>query len=142
MRVEGLRSDVRAIFMKPSLAELAAAVGGGSGLVDVPPNLIPPGCEGITPEMMPLARVSAEGSERIVGSVRDGAANIQDIYPLTPLQEGILFHHLMNEGDVYLTPVLFSFDNRGRLDRFLQAMQAVIDRHDILRTSVAWKGLP
>jgi len=139
MRREGLRADVGTIFMKPTLAELAAAVGGESGLVDVPPNLIPPGCEAITPEMLPLAQLSADGIERIISSVRDGAANIQDIYPLAPLQEGILFHHLMmNEGDLYLTSVLFSFDTRSRLDRFLQAMHSVIDRHDILRTSVVW----
>ncbi|HEX8276433.1 MAG TPA: amino acid adenylation domain-containing protein, partial [Longimicrobiaceae bacterium] len=33
------------------------------------------------------------------------------------------------------------FDTRARLDRYLTALHAVIGRHDILRTSVAWEGL-
>ncbi|MEI8632509.1 hypothetical protein P4S72_11995 [Vibrio sp. PP-XX7] len=42
-------------------------------------------------------------------------ANIQDIYPLAPLQEGILFHHLLEQqGDPYITRFIQSFTCRIR----------------------------
>ncbi|MBF6651218.1 non-ribosomal peptide synthetase, partial [Methylobacter sp. BlB1] len=90
-----------------------------------------------------LLNLAPEYVDQITATVPGGAANVQDIYPLAPLQEGILFHHLMeSEGDAYLLPSLMAFDTRERLDGFLAALQAVIARHDILRTSIAWEGLP
>jgi arthrofactin-type cyclic lipopeptide synthetase C len=127
---------------KPDLVELIRT-GRYVGPADVPPNRIPAGCTCITPDMLPLVALTADQIDAAVRHVPGGAANVQDIYPLAPLQEGILFHHrTARAGDAYLTPALFGFDTRERLDRFVAALQAGIDRHDILRTAIAWEDLP
>ncbi|WP_032620249.1 condensation domain-containing protein, partial [Pseudomonas syringae] len=139
MRRLGLSVDVRVLFGQPTLAALAAAVGGGTEIV-VPANLISEHCEHIT--LLPLADLTQAQIDQVVASVPGGVANVQDIYPLAPLQEGILYHHIAAEqGDPYVLQVQFAFDDRAFLDAFVEALQAVIVRHDILRTGVVWKGL-
>ncbi|WP_164557810.1 amino acid adenylation domain-containing protein [Massilia atriviolacea] len=145
MRRQHLAADIRTLFAQPTLAALARAVdaaGHAGAAAAVPANAIPDGCAAITPAMLPLVRLDAGQIERIARMVPGGMANIQDIYPLAPLQEGILFHHLLQtEGDPYLSSATMAFDSRARMDGFVAALGQVIERHDVLRTAVLWEGL-
>ena len=134
--------NVRAIFAAPVLAELALAAERIEPLIPIPENLIPADCNRIVPRMLPLIKLTQEEIDRLVSSAPGGAANVQNIYPLAPLQEGIFFHYLkQQDGDPYLLVGQLSFDSRGRLDRYIDALEAVIHRHDILRTAIRWEGL-
>ncbi|HYH80100.1 MAG TPA: amino acid adenylation domain-containing protein [Longimicrobium sp.] len=143
MRKKGLKIGIQTLFTKPKLAELAAEAGGAApDRAATPPNRIPAGCTAITPAMLPLVELDQTEIDAIVAGVEGGAANVQDIYPLAPLQEGILFHHLTaRDGDPYLLMFVSDFDTRERVDAYLAALRAVIARHDILRTSIAWEEL-
>lgn len=67
--------------------------------------------------------------------------NIEDIYPLTPMQEGLLFHTLLYPGSgMYLMQDRYLLE--GTLDHaaFRRAWQQVVDRHCVLRTSFVWEN--
>ncbi|NMZ50952.1 amino acid adenylation domain-containing protein [Pseudomonas poae] len=141
LRRLGLSADVNVLFSQPTLAALAATLG-GSREVAVPANGIAADCRAITPDMLTLVTLNQAAIDRVVAAIPGGAANVQDIYPLAPLQAGILYHHrAVQEGDVYVLQAQFAFDNVVRLQAFAEALQAVIQRHDILRSSFHWDGL-
>ena len=130
---------------KQALLSWAAAKGDAVAREQQPhePRTTPRITPRITPLMLPLVRLEQAQIDRIVAATPGGAGNVQDIYPLAPLQEGILFHHLLQQqGDAYLTRLLMAFDSRELLDGFVAAMDETIARHDVLRTAVQWDGLP
>ncbi|MEH0975269.1 amino acid adenylation domain-containing protein, partial [Micromonospora sp. CPCC 205546] len=142
MRRQGLSADVRALFAAPVLADLAEAVGAGAERTDEAPEPIRADCERITPDLLPLVRLSQSEIDAVVATVPGGTSNVRDIYPLAPVQEGMLFHHLMaRDRDPYLVTTVLRFADRDRLDRYRAALEAVIARHDVLRTSVVWHGI-
>ncbi|MEI2455272.1 amino acid adenylation domain-containing protein [Lysobacter firmicutimachus] len=132
--VEALRERKSELI---ALLRERGAVAGGDYRIDE-------GATAISPQMLPLAGLDQAAIDRLLAQVPGGAGNVQDVYPLAPLQEGILFHHRLHgegEGDAYVMPTRLRFDSRERLDRFVDALQEVIARHDTLRTSVHWEGL-
>ncbi|MFJ9427667.1 non-ribosomal peptide synthase/polyketide synthase [Streptomyces sp. NPDC101249] len=142
----GVRVDTRTLFTAPTPAALAAAA--GPEPVEVPGAAVPPGTTRITPEMVPLAGLTEAELRTVTDALPGGAADVADIYPLGPLQEGIFFHHRLHTGsgteggDPYVVRYVLGFDTRAGLDAFLAALNRVVDRHDVLRTSLAWTGLP
>ena len=144
LRRLGLSATVRSVYENPTLWAFSEALISAVVPTEVSPSQIPSGVREITPQMLPLVDLNEQQIERIVSTVPGGASNIQDIYPLGPLQEGILFHHLYDRtsGDPYVLPMLMSLHSHYKLERFCEALREVIDRHDILRTAVLWEELP
>ncbi|WP_036263202.1 condensation domain-containing protein, partial [Methylocapsa aurea] len=93
---------------------------------------------GYAPSDFPLARLSQERLDAALG----GQRGIEDLYPLTPLQQGILFHALYAPGSgVYVEQLGCAL--RGALEpaAFAAAWRRVAAAHPILRSSFLWEGL-
>ncbi|TBV11413.1 non-ribosomal peptide synthase/polyketide synthase [Stutzerimonas kirkiae] len=89
---------------------------------------------GLTPSDVPLAGLSQEQLDSLPVMARD----IEDIYPLTPTQQGILFHSLQD--DVYVNQTSVPVNGLD-IERFIAAWTAAIKAHSILRTSFHTGGL-
>jgi NRPS condensation-like uncharacterized protein len=68
--------------------------------------------------------------------------NVEDIYALSPVQQGILFHTLYAPGSgVYIEQIAWTIDGEIDISAFERAWQQVVRRHPILRTAFLWSGL-
>ncbi|MEG4496904.1 amino acid adenylation domain-containing protein [Microcoleus sp. F10-C6] len=68
--------------------------------------------------------------------------NIEDIYELSPMQHGLLFHTLAapNSG-VYFEQLSCTLQGNLDVAAFKSAWQKVVERHPILRTAFYWQDL-
>ncbi|MET0396749.1 MAG: amino acid adenylation domain-containing protein, partial [Longimicrobiaceae bacterium] len=69
-------------------------------------------------------------------------AAVEDVYPLTPVQAGMLFHALYAPGSqVYVNQYVFSLRGSPDAAALRRAWQGAVDHHPVLRTSFAWEGM-
>ena len=88
-----------------------------------------------TPSDFPLAHLT----QAQIDALPVPAAQIEDVYPLTPMQEGMLLHTLLEPGTgLYYMQDRYRINSALDPERFAQAWQAVVARHEALRASFSW----
>lgn len=101
---------------------------------------------GYTPSDFPSANLSQAELDTIVGMPSGPDAtvfrrNLEAIYPLSPMQQGMIFHTLYTpESGIYFEQITFTIKGQFDISAFEKAWQRVLDRHTILRTSFVWQG--
>lgn len=89
----------------------------------------------LSPSDVPLAHVTQQQLDRLPLPARD----IEEIYGLAPLQDGLLLHTLLNPGSgMYLMQDVFRTDQALDPAAVQRAWSQVVARHAILRTSFLW----
>jgi amino acid adenylation domain-containing protein/non-ribosomal peptide synthase protein (TIGR01720 family) len=89
------------------------------------------GASGLTPSDVPLAGLS----QAQLDALPLVAAQVEDLYPLSPMQAGMLFHSVLEpKGGAYLNQLRLDISGLDA-DRFKAAWQAAFERHDVLRSA-------
>ncbi|MCQ8130828.1 amino acid adenylation domain-containing protein, partial [Methylomonas rivi] len=94
------------------------------------------GAKGATPADFALAGLSQPQIDALPVAIEV----VEDIYPLAPMQQGILFHALLEpETGVYVNQMTLDIEGLD-VERFVAAWRKAIARHDILRSAFVWRG--
>jgi amino acid adenylation domain-containing protein len=146
LQKRGILMSVHHIFSSKSLEELAQLIDIDSERLDpqirAQENLIPIGCNDISADMLPLVELNKEEIQTIVTQIPGGASNIEDIYPLGPLQEGILFHYNIDkEIDPFISSTIFKAEDENGLENLINALNFILERYEVLRAAVFWQEL-
>jgi amino acid adenylation domain-containing protein len=124
----GINISPRQIFERQTIAELAEAARA------VQPAKSEP--QATTPDVFP------DLDMKKVAALLGDESNVEDAYPLSPIQEGMLFHNLYSpEAGVYTGQFICNLSGDIDIDAFKKSWRRVIDRHEILRTAFVWEGL-
>jgi amino acid adenylation domain-containing protein len=93
---------------------------------------------GYTPSDFPEVKVGQEVLDRMY---REGG-RIEDMYRLTPMQEGMLFHSVYGGGGgEYVVQMVSRVEGDVEVDRLERAWEEVIRRNEVLRTEFEWEGV-
>ena len=66
---------------------------------------------------------------------------IEDIYPLSPMQEGMLFHALLNSAsEMYFEQIMYRWEGGLDKDAVRKCIENILLRYDVLRTKFVHEG--
>ncbi|MDZ8134764.1 MAG: amino acid adenylation domain-containing protein [Nostoc sp. DedQUE04] len=125
----------------------ALAAGFINALTDIINHCQSANVGGYTPSDFPEAELTQKYLDNLIAemAIRDTASkkkNIESIYPLSPMQQGILFHSLYDpESGVYCEQLSCTLHGYINPTAFAQAWQRVVERHPALRTFFVWDNL-
>jgi aryl carrier-like protein len=130
----GIRLTPRELFENPTVAELASVLQEAHG-GESPEAVPPPAAE--VPRFS-LVSLDETVRERLFADGRP----IEDIYPLAPIQEGMLFHTLAGPGSgVFVSQSSWGIAGAFDLAAFEESWRRVVDRHPVLRTGFDWESV-
>ena len=130
LRVEGYPTSFSRVLETPILAEFSKDLTPTAGAVESQ--------NASESESIPQREL-----DLVANKIPGGAKNVQSIHPLTAMQRGILFHHMLSSGagDIYVLPSLLTISSYEHLLNFIVGLERVVERHEILRTAFFWEGL-
>jgi amino acid adenylation domain-containing protein len=146
----GLRLTPRDLFEHPTVAALAGvaeaavaqdiasakSVGGESNEIETTGQTLE--APERTLSSFPLANLEQDELDELIAKQHD----VEDIYPLSPMQEAMLFHKLYAPGsELYFHQSSVRLEGKLDVPAFERAWQQIASRHQILRTSFVWEGL-
>jgi len=130
----GLRLTPRDLFAHPTVAALAR-IAESNELETTRQTLEAPAR---TPATFSLANLESDELNELIARHDD----IEDIYPLSPMQEAMLFHRLYAPvSELYFHQSSVRLEGTLDVPAFERAWQQIASRHQILRTSFAWEGV-
>ena len=98
---------------------------------------------GATPSDFPLAGLDQRTLDLLLAQLPGGARGVEDVYPLSPLQSGMLFRSMFDpESDDYFEQTGLILHGELDVDVLAAQWQRVVDRHAVLRTIFRWHDLP
>ncbi len=132
-RQAGLQLTPQQMFQYQTIAELAGVVQLSSTLPEGSETATP-----TTPQPFSLANLAPQELEHLIGSKQQ----IEDIYPLSPLQEHMLARYLAEpEIGLYSMQRVMLIEGKFHAPAFERAWQQVVAQHPLMRTSFVWEGL-